>query len=104
MAEYDFSALYAKYPDLIRQMPKEFTSHKFILELARQHQVSYVEALYAYRKHLRNGRPAPFMIVHGILAQHLAAYPKLIRQIDKGAASVDIFGQDNWCSLWRQVG
>lgn len=104
MPDHDFSSLYAKYPSVIARMSKEFTSHEFILELARLHQVPYIEALYAYRHSLREGKPVPFMIVHGILAQQLANYPRLIKQVKKDATSVDIFGQDSWCSLWRRTG
>lgn len=104
MPEHDFNDLYTKYPAIIAKMPEEFTSHQFILELARQNQTLYVEALYTYRKHLRGDKPAPFLIVHGILAAHLANYPSLLDQIRKDAPSKDIFGQDNWCSEWRKVG
>ena len=104
MPEHDFSALYEQYQTAIAQMPETFTSHQFILELARQNQTLYIEALYSYRLHVHRDAPAPFMMVHGILAQHLAAYPNLIEQIRKDAPSTDIFGQDNLCSEWRKVG
>ena len=104
MGKYDFSKLYEQYPALISQMEQNFTSHTFILELARQNQVAYIEALHAYRRNLRGGKPAPFMIVHGILARHLNSYPKLIKEVNPGVASRDIFGQDNAASLWRKVG
>ncbi len=103
MPDHDFSDLYARYPGVIASMPDEFTSHQFILELARLYQVPYIEALYAYRHHLRSNRPAPFMIVHGILAQHLADYLNLIVQVSQDATSTDIFGQESWCSLWRRI-
>lgn len=45
MPEHDFSNIYAQYPDIIAQMPEAFTSHQFILELARQNQTIYIEAL-----------------------------------------------------------
>ena len=104
MTEHDFGALYAQYPTTIVQMPETFTSHQFILELARQNQTLYIEALYSYRHHAHKDTAAPFMIVHGILAQHLAEYPSLLEQIRKNAPSSDIFGQENLCSEWRKVG
>ena len=104
MAKFDFSKLYAQYPTIIAQMGGHFTSHEFILELARQNQVAYIEALHAYRRNLRKGKPAPFMIVHGILARRLASYPRLIMEVNPGVPSRDIFGQDNAASLWRKVG
>lgn len=103
MAKFDFSKLYAEYPVVISQMGQHFTSHEFILELARQNQVAYIEALHTYRRILRGGKPAPFMIVHGILARHLASYPRLIMEVNAGVPSKDIFGQDNAASLWRKV-
>jgi hypothetical protein len=104
MPNYDFSSLYAKYPTIIEDMPETFTSHQFILELARQYQNQYIEALYHYRNHAHRGVPAPFMMVHGILAQNLLRYPQLIEQVRKDADSKDIFGKDDWCSEWKKVG
>ena len=103
MAEHDFSSLYAKYPAVIAQMPDTFTSHQFILEIARQNQTQYIEALYSYRHRTHRDAPAPFMMVHGILAQHLTAFPTLIEQIRKDASSTNIFGQEDWCSEWRKL-
>jgi hypothetical protein len=104
MTEHDFGALYAQYPTTIAEMPETFTSRQFILELARQNQTLYIEALYSYRHHVRKDTAAPFMIVHGILAKHLAKYPSLIEQIRNDAPSTDIFGQGNSCSEWKKVG
>ena len=103
MPEHDFTPLYDQYLSIIAQMPQTFTSHQFILELAHQHQTLYVEALYSYRHHVHRDAPAPFLIVHGVLAQHLAAYPNLIEQVQKLKASKDIFGQDSSCSEWRKI-
>jgi len=103
MTQFDFNLLYDKYPETIASMNDPFTSHQFILELARQNQVLYIEALYAYRHQARINKPAPFMIVHGRLARHLFEYPNLITQLRKDAPSKDIFNQDNWCSEWKKV-
>jgi len=103
MAEHDFAALYAQYPALIARMGDTFTSHKFILELARQNQTLYVEALYGYRHHTHRDVPAPFLIVHGILAQHLLEFPQLIQQRRKDIASVNIFGEPDTCSEWSKI-
>ena len=104
MAKFDFSRLYDQYPAIISQMDQHFTSHEFILELARRNQVAYIEALHSYRRILREGKPAPFMIVHGILARHLASYSRLIKEVNPGVPSVDIFGQESEAALWRKVG
>jgi len=103
MSMHDFSKLYAQYPHIISQMDQHFTSHEFILELSRQNQVAYIEALYAYRRILRGGKPVPFMMVHGILARHLSHYPRLIMEVNSGVPSIDIFGQEVSASLWRKV-
>ena len=56
---HDFSALYDTYPDIIAHMPDLFTSHEFILQLARRRQRLYVEALYSYRDSCIAGNPRP---------------------------------------------
>ena len=103
MAGHDFKPLYEQYPKIIAEMPEVFTSHQFILELAYQNQVEYIEALYNYRHDLRGDRPAPFMFVHGVLAQRLNSYPQLITQIRKNAPSKHIFGYEETCSEWQKV-
>ncbi len=103
MAVHDFSDLYAQYPSVIADMPDSFTSHQFILELARLNQTLYIEALYSYRHHTHRGSPAPFLMVHGILAQQLLEFPKLIRQVRKNASSQNIFGEDDPCSEWAKA-
>lgn len=103
MTTHDFSELYAQYPLTIADMKDSFTSHKFILELARQNQTLYIEALYSYRHNIHRGSPAPFLIVHGILALQLLEFPTLIRQVRKNKPSQDIFGEDASCSEWKKV-
>ncbi|HDD62720.1 MAG TPA: hypothetical protein ENF22_09370 [Chloroflexi bacterium] len=102
MSKFDFSDLFAKYPAIISAMPDEFTSHEFILNLARENQTEYVNALFAYRNVSREGKPTPFMFVHGELSRGLRKYPELVEKI-ADVSSVDIFGQPNGCSLWRKL-
>jgi hypothetical protein len=102
MPRHDFRALYAQYPSLIIQMPSAFTSHAFVVHLARTHQSLYVEALASYSQCLHRGKPAPFMVVHGILSRRLAKYPFLIQR--RGMArSRDMFGRTRASSLWEKV-
>jgi len=102
MPSHDFTALFDKYPGLIRQMPPTFTSHKFILELARREQKLYVEALYDYREKKHRGKRAPFLMVHAVLAQELSAFPHLVRQV-RNVNSKDIFGRPNTSAKWKKV-
>ena len=95
MGKHDFSALFAEYPGILNQMPTRFTAHKFILELARQNQELYVEALYAYRNE------APFQAVHQQLARLLGTCPLIERDGDE-LHSHDIFGIPQGCSRWRR--
>ena len=102
MPSHDFTALFEKYPRIIRHMPNTFKSHQFILALARQEQKLYIEALYDYRDKRRSGKRAPFLIVHGRLAQQLGKFPYLIRKVcDEN--SKDIFGQTNTSVKWEKV-
>jgi len=87
---------------LIEQMLATFTSHDFILSLARQYQMLYVEALYTYRNVPTRQNPAPFQIVHGILAKHLNAHSSLVEYAGQ-TPSKDIFGEANMCALWRKI-
>ena len=97
MTQHDFTGLYNQYPEIIGHMKSEFNSHEFILELARCHQKLYVQALNAYVQ-----GPAPFKIVHGVLAKHLHASPELASRVGT-VNSKDIFTDENRCALWRKV-
>ena len=103
MPEFNFSVLFGLYPALIERMPESFTSHQFIIKLAEENQAHYVEALYSYRQSPQRGRPTPFLIVEGILAQHLLSYPGLVQQTKTAVPSRDIFGSENTCAEWRKV-
>jgi hypothetical protein len=103
MSNHNFGPLVAQYPSVIAQMPPVFGAHEFILRLAQQNQQLYVEALYAYRNTLYGGTPAPFMMVHGILATRLGEFPNLVKQVSSSVKSTDIFGNDNGCSQWQKV-
>ena len=97
MSKHDFGALSTKYCGVINQMPKSFTSHKFILRLAQQNQALYIEALYSYQ-----GSRTPFQILHGQLAKHLKGYPEIVRYTG-GVRSKDIFGRPNICGQWTKI-
>jgi hypothetical protein len=86
----------------LAQMPKIFTSHQFILRLAQQHQVPYIEALCSYRDSMHSGKPAPFRTVHQILARHLNAHPEVVKSMDN-VPSVNILGQASDCAQWKKL-
>jgi hypothetical protein len=90
--------LYLQYPEVIASMKTAtFTSHDFILELARLHQRAYINALFAARD-----SDAPFRQVHAQLAQRLHQHPKLIRFLSHGN-SLDIFDKAVQCANWERL-
>ena len=84
------------YPEIIAIMPAEFTSHQFILALAREHQRASISALAS-----QDGSD-PFRRVHAQLAQRLHQHQDLIeRQPD--VDSSDIFDDVVQCATWRRL-
>jgi hypothetical protein len=102
MPKHDFSDLLTHYPDIIKTMPKTFTSHEFILALAQQHQKPYIEALYAYRDSIHRGAIAPFRAVHQYLSRRLHDFDHLITHDGIAYSSRDIFGNTQRCAKWRR--
>ncbi len=95
-ASPEFEALFTRYPEIIAQMPAEFTAQEFILRLAQQAQQAYVEALYLYRE-----SGVPFMRVHRRLSEALKHHGDLIeRGADKQCR--DIFGNQHLCQRWHK--
>jgi len=103
MSNAVLDALVDDYPKVIASMPATFTSHQFILELARRFQRPYVEALYEYRCTKNRVNPAPFQVLHGLLAKKLRAHDALVELVRDDEPSTDIFGQSNQCALWRKI-
>ena len=101
MSNQVLQVLYQQYPGIIKQMPQRFTSHEFILELARQYQTSYIEALYEYRNSPNPNNPSPFQILHGQLANYLH-HCLQVRHVGQ-QNSTDIFGNSNTCAVWEKV-
>ena len=97
MAQHDFSAIYARYPTIISEMPDVFTSHQFILRLAQSDQPAYVSALASY-----SDTGEPFLYVHQQLSGQLGKFPDLVEPAGP-VSSRDIFGSSNSCLSWRRV-
>ena len=97
MSRHDFTALENEYQQVVDVMPDPFTSHEFILELARRHQRLYIDSLYTYRNTL-NPADSPFQVVHGQLAERLRGFADYVDHV----SSTDIFGKSNTCARWRK--
>jgi hypothetical protein len=84
--------LYEHYPVVIAAMRTPFTSHEFILALARTHQQAYIDALAPVRD-----TSDPFRCVHAQLATRLNRHPELVEQLPD-VDSPDIFGEVVRCA------
>jgi hypothetical protein len=100
MAEYDFSKLESKYPEVVEQMTDTFDSHEFLRILAEQNQAEYIDALFAYRV---SGNSAPFQVVHGLIMKKLCQHTDLVLLIRDDKPSIDIWGNSNTCAEWHKV-
>lgn len=90
-------ALIEHFHEVIDQLQgPEFTSHQFILFLARNYQRPYVQAPHYYRE---NG--TPFQTLHGQLSAGLHKFrDRLVRLGD--VESVNNFSQQVKCTAWRK--
>lgn len=95
MCQHDYGELKKKFPEIIKDMPHEFTSHQFILELAQQNQGLYIDALKAYQN------DAPFQSVHGVLSRSLHEFDDLVEYLEE-TDSQDIWRHSNRCAKWRK--
>lgn len=92
-----FEALEQFFPDIIDRMSNRFNSHKFILELAHQHQRLYVQALYQYADH-----DSPFKTVHSQLAKALKNRFDHLVSYEGEERSTDIFGHRSDIGVWEK--
>ncbi len=102
MPRQDLENLFEHYREIIHGMPETFDSHQFIIKLAQVYQTQYIEALYAYRNRKYRRKPAPFMVVHGILAKRLTSHRDLIERVLPDKDSKDIFGSKDSASRWKK--
>ncbi len=103
MAQYDFSYLESKFPEIVKQMPDRFDSHEFLLALAHQNQAEYVKALYANVDYVNQENPSPFQIVHSVIMKKLKHHTELVTLLRDDKPSKDIFGKSQTCGEWEKV-
>jgi hypothetical protein len=89
--------LLEKYPAIIRLMPDEFSTNKFILKLAELNQREYTSALMQY---VEGG--VPFRTLNAELAIRLYHHPDLIELVGE-VESEDIFRNPSRSALWRKI-
>ncbi len=90
--------LWLHYPEAIRQFDdNRFSSHEFILKLARTYQHEYIKLLNTCIEH-----PSPFQSAHAQLAAALHDFPSMIRQVDRDYKDNDIFGNEASNSKWEK--
>jgi hypothetical protein len=77
-------------------MPRRFTSHQFLAELARRNQPEYLDALHAHAS-----RNAPFRAVHAAVARRLHRIRGI--QYLGHVSSANVFGQRGSCALWART-
>jgi len=98
-ASDDFQALREHFQEVIEDFDSSFTSHQFILELARRHQAEYVRAL----SRCLEDEQAPFRKLHQAIARNLRTFSHLIER-RPDIESEDIFRQRRICATWRKKG
>ena len=86
----------------IEHMPTEFDTHQLILELVRENQRVYIEALY------ESDSETPFQAVHSKIGKALKRYSlepnARIRETEANCKSPNIFGEYSSCSKWANLG
>jgi hypothetical protein len=85
------------YHKIVKLMPDEFSSHKFILVLAQKYQRIYVQALYTYKDNNQ-----PFQSVHKEIAKRLKKRVDLVKYI-RTEPSDNIFGLKSKAAVWHKV-
>lgn len=97
MSKDVFQDLEEIYPKIVKLMPAEFDSHKFILVLAQKHQKLYVQALSAYKDNNQ-----PFQSVHKEIAKRLKKRVDLVKYL-RSEPSGNIFGLKSKVAVWQKV-
>ena len=90
-------ALYSIIEDIVSSLPKEFTTHELILNLAKNNQHAYIKALH---EHLDSERP--FQLLHSKIGKHLSKSTDLVR-LKGDKVDEDIFGQQSENAKWEVI-
>ena len=81
------------------QDANEFDSHDVIFWIARNRPREYASDL--QRALVDAGDP--FMNLHSVIAQRLAALPDLVDQLHRKRTSISVRGEETECEVWRRV-
>jgi hypothetical protein len=90
--------LLALVPKEIKSLPKTFSTHEFIIQLAQNNQQSYIKAL-----NEKITSSTPFMVLHGAIGKYLAQQTDLIKEIDDKYVDADIFGNKSANNRWERI-
>jgi len=96
-----WEALYADLDATLAEMPNVFTTHQFILKLAHRNQRAYVALLHD----CRTDAGGPFEAVHRVIGRKLRSLAdegKGLELVEQHVRSVNIFGYESACALWRR--
>ena len=81
----------------LKNMPKEFSTHEFILKFSQTYQHAYIQALYN-----EIGFAQPFKSLHLKLGKFLRSAPNSVEMLQSDYKDKDIFGQVSKNALWRK--
>jgi len=87
-----------KITNTIVTLSDEFTTHELIIQLAKNEQHTYIQALY---NHLDSENP--FQALHSKIGKHLGQSSHLVTSTSKIVKNVDIFGQSSGSPLWKKI-
>jgi len=93
----EFQTLRECFQEVIEELDSTFTSHQFILELARRFQSEYARALNL----CVDDKNDPFRKLHRSIAGTLNEFPHLIERLPD-VESEDIFRRRRICAAWRK--
>ncbi len=82
---------------VVTLMPKEFSTHSLIIELAKNHQHEYISALHG---ELDSSRP--FQNLHSKIGRHLKTLSIVTNIDEQKVIDMDIWGNSSSNALWTK--